>query len=173
MQSLVQLWRTGDGQRRGKGADDSDADKGARLHASRRFSRSRKILQLKSAESRGALQPGQFLHLRPLSVKIDELLKRLVRVHRQAVVGVHVNAMKFFAGLRHRIDVDNNIGEVADGMHRFMPHFLGKGVPFLKARSINGIWFCGLKWVLERRRDSFSGVFYPCVMAQDFLRIFH
>jgi hypothetical protein len=50
MQSLVQLWRTGDGQRREKRGDDSDANKGARLHASRRFSRSRKILQLKSAE---------------------------------------------------------------------------------------------------------------------------
>jgi hypothetical protein len=33
----VQLRRTSDGQRREKGDDDYDADPGARLHASRRF----------------------------------------------------------------------------------------------------------------------------------------
>ena len=42
--------------------------------------------------------------------------------------------MKFFAGLRRRIDVDDNIREVANVMHRFVPHFLGKGVPFLDGK---------------------------------------
>ena len=55
-------------------------------------------------------------------------------MHRQAVVGVRVNAMKFFAGLLHRIDVDNNIREVTDVMHRFVPHFFGKGVAFLDGK---------------------------------------
>jgi hypothetical protein len=39
VQSLVQLRRTGDGQRREKGDDDANANAGARFHASGRFSR--------------------------------------------------------------------------------------------------------------------------------------
>ena len=58
-----------------------------------------------------------------------------MRVHRKAVVGVRVNAMKFFAGFLHRIDVDDNIRQVADVMHRLVPHFLGKGVPFFDGKS--------------------------------------
>ena len=60
---------------------------------------------------------------RELVLQLDQLLnfafhapsgftngpKRLVRVRRQAVVGVRVNAMKFFAGLLHRVDVDDDI----------------------------------------------------------------
>lgn len=34
-------------------------------------------------------------------------------MHGQSVVRVRVNAMKFFPCLRHRIDVNNNIREVA------------------------------------------------------------
>lgn len=50
-------------------------------------------------------------------------------MHRRVVVRVCVNAMKFFSGLRHRIDVDNEIREATDVMHRLVPHFLGRGVP--------------------------------------------
>ena len=64
-----------------------------------------------------------------------EIATWLMRVHRQAIVGVRVNAMKFFAGLLHRVDVDDNIREVADVMHRLMPHFLGNGVPFFDGKS--------------------------------------
>ena len=46
MQSLVQLRRAGDGQRREKGDDHSDADPGARLHAGKRTSRCETLRKL-------------------------------------------------------------------------------------------------------------------------------
>ena len=61
MQSFVQPRRTGDGQCREKGDDNADANTGARLHASRRFSRCETLR--KFFEPSGSVQENSILFL--------------------------------------------------------------------------------------------------------------
>ena len=61
MQFFVQPRRTGDGQCREKGDDNADANAGARLHASRRFSRCETLR--KFFEPFGSVQENSILFL--------------------------------------------------------------------------------------------------------------
>jgi hypothetical protein len=61
MQFFVQLRRTGDGQRREKSDNHSDANTGARLHASSRFSRCETLR--KFFEPSGSVQENSILFL--------------------------------------------------------------------------------------------------------------
>ena len=66
-----------------------------------------------------------------------------MRVRRESVVAVLVNAVKFFARLLHRIDVNDNIRKITDVMHRFTLHFLGDGVTLFhrKLRRDRHVYF--------------------------------